>query len=172
MMTYNAVEKKTQKYPKTFGLNATAETMCDYLEKYLANGTEKPRTDVIPFFIDELKRHLDFAKRRLLRFHASSLVHIYEGDVTAKAPKKPVVKFLDFAHYWSYDEQDSMEKLLITFFLLKCFLLSFFFFSFLYSFSFSFLFFELRLEERYDAGLDFGISNLIACWDKIYKKYN
>lgn len=136
-MTYNAVEKKSQKYPKTFGLNATAETMCDYLEKYLANGTEKPRTDVIPFFIDELKRHLDFAKRRLLRFHASSLVHIYEGDVTAKAPKKPVVKFLDFAHYWSYDEQDSMKKLLATFFieifssffLLLLFFLMFFFFS-------------------------------------------
>ena len=140
MMTYNAVEKKTQKYPKTFGLNATAETMCDYLEKYLANGTEKPRTDVIPFFIDELKRHLDFAKRRLLRFHASSLVHIYEGDVTAKAPKKPVVKFLDFAHYWSYDEQDSMKKLLITF-LLKYFLLSS---SFLFYILFLFPFFSLN----------------------------
>ena len=139
-MTYNAVEKKTQKYPKTFGLNATAETMCDYLEKYLANGTEKPRTDVIPFFIDELKRHLDFTKRRLLRFHASSLVHIYEGDVTAKAPKKPVVKFLDFAHYWSYDEQDSMKKLLITF-LLKYFLLSS---SFLFYILFLFPFFSLN----------------------------
>lgn len=114
MMTYNAAEKKSQKHPKTFGLNATAETMCNYLEKYLANGTESIRADVIPFFVDELKRHLDFAKKRLLRFHASSLVHVYEGDVTVTKPKKPVVKFLDFAHYWSYDEHDSMNVYILS----------------------------------------------------------
>jgi len=105
-LTYDAVKGCSTKYPKTYGLNATSETMINYMKEYLNNGSSKLRTDVIPYFIEQLKKQKEFADKKMIRFHASSLIHIYEGDISISNPQKPVIKLLDFAHYWFIDEND------------------------------------------------------------------
>lgn len=67
------------------------------LRKFLTNGSTV-RTDVIPSIIDEiskLKKVFEDENNRL-KFFCSSLLIIYEGDMTK--PIKTKVKMIDFAH--------------------------------------------------------------------------
>lgn len=86
-------------HDKTWGGNVSVNGFWEALEEFFTDASGTVRSDVARTLLSSIDRVIEWVEAQSqVRLNGTSLLVVYEGDLTQASPAGPVVKMIDFEH--------------------------------------------------------------------------